>query len=296
MLIDKYLQYIRSERGYSELTVLSYQTDLRQFEEYVEKKKSKTFDLTQTEAEDVRNWMVSLKLGGEKSSSINRKLSALRSFFKYLQKHDVVKKSPMSEILLAKKEKRLPSFLRENQMDDLLENLNDVFDDSFEGVRNKLIIEAFYTLGIRRAELISLKDENVNLSGNYLKVVGKGGKTRLIPFGERLKKSMQAYLQLRRETMRRTSVFFFQRATGEQMYPMLIHRIVNKYLKIVSSQTKTSPHVLRHTFATVMLNNGAEINAVKELLGHASLAATEVYTHTTFEELQKIYKQAHPRA
>lgn len=178
----------------------------------------------------------------------------------------------------------------------MLSGSSEVFEEGFEGVRDELIMETFYTLGIRLSELIGLKDTDVDLQAQTVLVNGKRNKQRYVPFGESLKQSMQAYLSIRDKEVPVRSGFFFLRPTGESLYPVLVYRIVHKYISVVSSMSKRSPHVLRHTFATAMLNNGAELEAVKELLGHSSLAATEVYTHTTFEQLQKNYKLAHPRA
>lgn len=296
MLIDKFLQYIKYEKCYSDHTSESYKTDLIQFKEFVEAGGTKEFDPLKIETKDVRSWIVSLMSKKEKPSSVGRKVSALKSFYKYLKKNEYIEKDPVKHVILPKKEKNLPTFLRESEMHELLDELDDVFDSDYEGVRDKMVIETFYTLGVRLSELIGMKDVDVDFSSKTVKVTGKGNKQRIIPFGDRLKQSMTQYLDLRRETTGVSNGYFFQKEDGSQMYPMLVYRIVNRYLEKVSSQKKKSPHVLRHTFATAMLNNGAEINAVKELLGHANLAATEVYTHTTFEQLKKIYKQAHPRA
>ncbi len=296
MLIERFLQYIKYERGYSEHTYTSYETDLLQFKDFVEKKSRKEFDSLSIETNDVREWVVSLMKQEEKASSVNRKLSALKSYFKFLRRSGLMETDPMRQIIAPKREKRLPTFLRESEIENLLDGIDDEFGSDFEGVRNRLIVETFYTLGIRLSELIGMKDPDVDFSGRSVKVTGKGNKQRIIPFGEKLKLSMQEYLRLRNETVQRVGDSFFVRENGEPMYPVMVYRIVHEHLERVSSLKKKSPHVLRHTFATAMLNNGAEINAVKELLGHANLAATEVYTHTTFEQLQKIYKQAHPRA
>ncbi len=296
MLIDKFLQYIKYEKCYSEHTYESYKTDLLQFKDFVESKGAKEFDPVKIETKDVREWIVFLMKQKEKASSVGRKISALKSFYKYLRKSSYVEKDPMRQVVIPKREKRLPTFVRETEMHQLLDEMVDVFEDDYEGVRDKLVIETFYTLGIRLSELIGMKDVDVDRGNKTVKVTGKGNKQRIIPFGDRLLQSMESYLQLREATTGVRNGYFFQKEDGSAMYPVLVYRIVRKYLMKVSSQKKKSPHVLRHTFATAMLNNGAEINAVKELLGHANLAATEVYTHTTFEQLQKIYKQAHPRA
>ncbi|MCQ2195525.1 MAG: tyrosine-type recombinase/integrase [Paludibacteraceae bacterium] len=297
MLISKFLQYIKYEKGYSSHTFISYKTDLDQFRDFVESQ-SMEFDPAKVDSTLVREWEVSLMEAGEKASSVGRKMTALKSFFKYLKQHGFVTHNPMRGVTSPKKEKVLPKFLRESEMDDLLseEGVQDVFGKDFEGVRDRLIVEMFYTLGIRLSELIGIKDVDVNVATMTVLITGKRNKQRLIPFGTKLGESIAAYEKLRDEVVPRSCDRLFVRESGEALYPMLVYRVVTKYITLVSSLSKRSPHVLRHTFATAMLNNGAELSAVKELLGHASLAATEVYTHTTFEQLRKIYKQAHPRA
>lgn len=296
MAFEKFLQYIRYEKRYSEHTGDSYQTDLDQFKKYFEETKGEEFSPQNVETKDVRNWMISLMKEGEKPTTINRKLSAMKSYYRYLKRQGEVKRSPLVGIVSPKKEERLPVFVRESSMEELLDgDLSEEFGEDFDGVRNKLMIDTFYTLGLRRAELIGLKDGDVDLSGKVVKILGKGNKERYVPFDEPLKESIENYLR-KRETVEEGEGYFFRKSDGRPLYPMMVWRIVNKYLTMLGQQQKKSPHVLRHSFATAMLNNGAEINAVKELLGHSSLAATQIYTHLTVEQLQKIYKQAHPRA
>lgn len=296
MAFEKFLQYIRYEKRYSEHTGDSYQTDLEQFKKYFEETKGEGFSPQNVETKDVRNWMISLMKEGEKPTTINRKLSAMKSYYRYLKRQGEVKRSPLVGIVAPKKEERLPVFVRESSMEELLDgDLSEEFGEDFDGVRNKLMIDTFYTLGLRRAELIGLKDGDVDLSGKVVKILGKGNKERYVPFDEPLKESIENYLR-KRETVEEGEGYFFRKSDGRPLYPMMVWRIVNKYLTMLGQQQKKSPHVLRHSFATAMLNNGAEINAVKELLGHSSLAATQIYTHLTVEQLQKIYKQAHPRA
>lgn len=297
MLIDRFLQYIKYEKGYSSHTFVSYETDLLQFEEFVMKRCGvKEITLDKVDSCLVREWIVSMMEAGVSASSVNRKMSTLKSFYTYLCKQEVIKKSPMSQVVSPKMKKRLPHFLREEEMSDMLSVDSQLFGEGFEGVRDELIMETFYTLGIRLSELVALKDTDVDLQAKTVLVNGKRKKQRYVPFGDPLKQAMSSYLSLRNKEVPERSGFFFVRPTGEALYPMLVYRVVRKYISVVSSLSKKSPHVLRHTFATAMLNNGAELEAVKELLGHSSLAATEVYTHTTFEQLQKNYKLAHPRA
>jgi integrase/recombinase XerC len=294
MFIEKFLQYIKYEKKYSSHTFVSYQTDLDQFRDFVESR-SIAFDPEKIDTSLIREWIIILMEEGLSASSVNRKLSALKSFYRFLKQHEFVSHNPLKRITAPKMKKQLPKFLKEDEMQHLLDGHEDLFENDFEGKRNKLMIEMFYTLGIRLSELINIKNTDIDLSRQTIMITGKRNKQRLLPFGERLAVSIEEYSQVR-DNQVSGAMYLFVKESGEKLYPMLVYRIVNKYIEMVSSLTKKSPHVLRHTFATAMLNNGAELNAVKELLGHSSLAATEVYTHTTFEQLQKIYKQAHPRA
>jgi len=295
MFIDKFLQYTRYEKNCSSHTLVSYSTDLSQFKDFVESR-SIEFDPDKIDASLIREWVISLMESGISSTSVNRKLSALKSFYRFLKQHSLVLNNPLKKIVSPKNKKQLPKFLKEDEMENLLDGYGGLFGDDFEGVRNKLIIDMFYTLGIRLSELIGIKDKDIDLGMKTVIITGKRNKQRLLPFGERLKNSVIEYMKVRDEVISNQCGKLFVKEDGKELYPMLVYRLVNKHITQVSSLSKRSPHVLRHTFATTMLNNGAELNAVKELLGHSSLAATEVYTHTTFEQLQKIYKQAHPRA
>lgn len=294
MMIDKFLQYIKYEKAYSSHTFVSYQSDLMQFERYC-REVSGAFEPQTIDSSLIRDWVVSLMESGDKATSINRKLTALRSFYNFLKRYGYVKNNPMKVIVALKREKLLPKFMKEDEMERLLE-VENPFDDSFEGIRDNLIIDMFYSLGIRLSELIGIKDSDVDLNKNVVLINGKRNKQRLVPFGNYLKESILQYIKERDANVEKCVENFFVKKDGKALYTVLVYRVVKRYLGMVTTQSKRSPHVLRHTFATSMLNNGAELNAVKELLGHASLAATEVYTHTTFEQLQKIYKQAHPRA
>ena len=293
MLIKAFLDYLRLERNYSEKTIVSYRTDLQEFEEFF-KKVDAELDFARVDADVVRNWMVSLMDDGRAATSVNRKLSSLRSFYRFLLKRKVVSVDPMLKVVGPKKKKPLPSFVREKDMDRLLDGL--LFDGSFEGCRDRTILEVFYATGMRRSELIELNDADVDLSAKLIKVTGKRNKQRLIPFGEELAEDLLNYIKVRNETLSQGAEAFFVLKNGARMYSEAIYRLVRRYLSGVVTLKKRSPHVLRHTFATAMLNGKAELRAVKELLGHESLATTEVYTHTTFEELKKVYEQAHPRA
>lgn len=253
-----------------------------------------TFSPESVDLDMVRNWVVSLVEGNISPRTISRKVSALRSFFKFLVKRKVISSTPIRGIQLPKIRKQLPAFLRQEEMDLLLDETD--FGDGFRAVRDRLIINLFYSTGIRSAELIGLKDIDVDVSISVLKVTGKRNKQRIIPFGEELRTWIEEYREIRDREISSNSEFFFIKEDGESLYPELVYRVVTRYLKTVSTLTKKSPHVLRHTFASAMLNNEAGLNSVKELLGHSSLASTEVYTHISIEELKQSYKQAHPRA
>ena len=293
MLKEAFLDYLRLERNYSERTIVSYGTDLREFEGYLEKTEAE-LDFTKVHADVVRNWISELMDEGRTATSVNRKLSSLRSFYRFLLRRKEITVNPMLKIVGLKKKKPLPSFVREKDMNRLLDGLS--FDEGFEGCRDRTILEMFYATGMRLSELIGLDDVDVDLSARLIKVTGKRNKQRLIPFGDELAEDLLIYIKVRDDAFPDGVEAFFIRKNGKRMYPMQVYRIVKRNLSKVVTLKKKSPHVLRHTFATAMLNDNAELRAVQALLGHESLATTEVYTHTTFEELKKVYEQAHPRA
>ena len=293
MLIDSFLNFLQYEKNYSEKTINSYRVDLIQLEEYI-KNNSEELTLTKVDADIIRQWIIDLTKKGYTTSSVNRKLSSLRSFYKFLLLKQEIIKDPTRKINGPKKKKPLPIFLKEKEINKVLEETN--FKEGFIGIRDQMIIEMFYTTGIRLSELIGLDNKDINFEDSLIKVKGKRNKERLIPFGDELKESMLRYISVRDETITVKSEAFFIKENGERLYNALVERLVKRQLSKVVTLKKKSPHVLRHTFATVMLNNEANLNAIKEILGHTSLAATEVYTHTTFEELKNIYKLAHPRA
>lgn len=293
MLKDSFLKFLRFEKNYSDKTIVSYGTDLSKFEEYF-KKLDENLDFTAVDADIIRGWVLSLMEDGYTATSVNRKLSSLRSFYHYLLRQGVVSVDSLLKVTGPKKKKPLPVFIKDADMTRLLDET--AFDAGFEGLRDRLILEVFYETGIRRSELIGLTDADVDLFAKQIKVTGKRNKQRLIPFGDELKGDIEAYLSARKDLLPEGGEAFFVRKNGKAMYPYLVYLLVKRYLSRVVSLKKKSPHVLRHTFATSMLNNHAELSAVKELLGHESLTTTEVYTHTTFEELKKVYEQAHPRA
>jgi integrase/recombinase XerC len=294
MWIVEFLQYIRYEKNFSAHTVVAYRRDLSQFFEFLQNN-YQTDDPSLVEPDMIRSWMVSLLENNNSTRTVNRKLSCLKSYWHYLVRKDLTKKNPAQRIVSPKTKKCLPVFLKVDEMAEIFEQKGKN-DDQFENTRDRLIIEVFYQTGIRLSELIGISDDDMDTGTCLLKVTGKRNKQRLIPFGPILKNEIIEYLTLRNENVEGNPVRFFVRKNGLPLYPQMVYRMVHQKLTNVATLSKNSPHVLRHTFATTLLNNGAELNAVKELLGHSSLSATEVYTHTTFEELKKVYKQAHPRA
>lgn len=289
---DSFLKYLRFERNYSEKTIVSYGIDLDKFEAYF-RGVDEGLDFKSVDADVIRGWILSMMDEGYSASSVGRKLSALRSFYHYLLKKGEIEVDPVRKVMAPKKKKTIPVFVREEDMNRLLDDTD--FGKDFEGVRNRLILEFFYVTGVRLSELVGLKDADVDFSAKVVKVTGKRNKQRIIPFGSELDADLKQYLSLRNETCGMTD-FFFVRSNGHKLNAPAVYLLVRRSLSKVVTLKKKSPHVLRHSFATSMLNNQAELGAVKELLGHESLTTTEIYTHATFEELKKVYEQAHPRA
>lgn len=289
---DSFLKYLRFERNYSEKTIVSYGIDLDKFEAYF-RGVDEGLDFKSVDADVIRGWILSMMDEGYSASSVGRKLSALRSFYHYLLKKGEIEVDPVRKVMAPKKKKTIPVFVREEDMNRLLDDTD--FGKGFEGVRDRLILEFFYVTGVRLSELVGLKDADVDFSAKVVKVTGKRNKQRIIPFGSELDADLKQYLSLRNETCGMTD-FFFVRNNGQKLNASAVYLLVRRSLSKVVTLKKKSPHVLRHSFATSMLNNQAELGAVKELLGHESLTTTEIYTHTTFEELKKVYEQAHPRA
>ena len=293
MIVESFLKYLDLERNYSDKTITSYRIDLEQFETYL-KGIEEDLDVVGADADLVRGWVIYLMDDGYSSSSVNRKLSSLRALYRYLLKKELIRVDPTQKVIAPKKEKPLPVFVKESEMDTLLDEVD--FGDDFKGKRDHLIIQMFYSTGMRRAELIGLDDDDVDLNACLIKVTGKRNKQRLIPFGEELKGEIESYLSVRNESTQAATGAFFLGTRGRRITPNVVNNLVKQRLSKVVTLKKKSPHVLRHTFATSMLNHDAELEAVRDLLGHSNLSATEIYTHTTFEMLKKVYKQAHPRA
>lgn len=284
-----FIKYLTYEKRFSEHTITAYRTDLNQFYDFCEIGDNEIISDSKT----IRHWMASLLEEKYSTRSINRKISSLKTFYKFLLKNKIIDKNPFEKIITPKTYKKLPVFVSEENMEIFLEE--NFFEKSYAGCRDKLVIEILYNTGIRLSELINIKETDINFSKKEIKVKGKRNKERIIPISDKLTVNIKDIINLKKEEGINL-LYIVTSNKGEKAYPKLIYRIVNKHLTTVSTITKKSPHVLRHTFATHLLNNGADLNAIKELLGHANLAATQVYTHNTFEKLNNIYKLAHPRA
>jgi integrase/recombinase XerC len=283
-----FLNYLSTERRFSEHTCLAYKKDIEQFIEF--SGVIQQSELLEVEAKLIRGWIVDLIDNGYVNRSVNRKLSSLRTYFGWLAKTGTIDTNPMQSIKGPKAEKRLPSFAQQQEFKESKTKV--LFGEDFDGVRDKLMFEVLYQTGIRSSELVNLRD--VNVDKQQIKVLGKRNKERIIPIGEQLGELINRYRDLRKELLANND-YFFVLNSGKKLYPKFVYRKINKYLGLVTDLEKKSPHVMRHTFATHMLNNGAGLEALKELLGHASLSATQIYTHNSFSEITTIYSQSHPR-
>lgn len=293
MFIDSFIGYLKAERGYSACTLKAYGTDLRAFEEYLQGV-DESLSLLEADDDIVRRWVSSLMDEKKAASSVGRKLSSLRAFYSYLCNEGLVAVSPVQNIPSPKRRKRLPSFVKEQEMDAILDG---VFGDDFESQRDKLIIMLFYETGVRLAELVNLDVSSVDFSNGVIKVDGKRNRQRVIPFVGELREHLLSYIMVREKVASAGETAFFVSGKGSRVSRSCVYRLVRRILTDNGVQlSKRSPHVLRHSFATAMLNNDADLGVVKELLGHRQLATTEIYTHLTFEELKDFYKKAHPRA
>lgn len=290
---DSFLEYLEAERNYSLATIESYAKDLAEFQDFMEGQNPDA-SWASAQSDDVREWVIYL-LDEQRlaASSVNRKLSALRSFYKYLRRMGRVSVNPMEKVIAPKKRKPLPHFVRESEMDRLLELTKE--DRSFVGIRDRLVLMVFYETGIRRAELLGMTDASVDLAARQIKVTGKRNKQRIVPFGEELAREFEAYLNAREELQGVKDPMLFVNENGAAVTESQVSNLVKKYLSMVTTIEKKSPHVLRHSFATAMLNNHADLTSIQKLLGHESVATTEIYTHVSFEDLKSEYKNAHPR-
>lgn len=295
-MIETFLQYLQFEKRCSAHTVSGYRTDLLQFSNFLENT-YQVSDLLHADYLMIRSWLALLMENKITARSIRRKKSALQSFYRFALKQESISQSPMARVISPKSPKRLPVFVEEDKMQCLFDRFMIPEPDDFCGIRDLLILEMFYATGMRLSELVNLKESDVNPESRSLKVLGKRNKERVIPFGSRLSELIGNYLQIKHRLFDgSSSEFLFVTHKGKKIYQKLVYRAVNYYLSMVTTQDKKSPHVLRHTFATHMLNKGADLNAIKEILGHANLSATQIYTHNTIEKLKTIYKQAHPKA
>lgn len=291
-LQESFINYLKYERRNSSHTVVAYKIDLDQFVQFCIKVVGE-FDHKKVDNKLIREWVVSLMADRNSPRSVNRKVSTLKAFYKHLLKMGEIDKSPVMQVPLPKIRKKLPNFVEESNLHHLLDD--GFFTTDFQGIRNKLIIALLYGTGIRLSELLTLTEDHLDLKQYLIKVIGKGNKERLIPFPRSLKTLIDDYRLIKTETFGTAKGTLILTDKGAPAYEKLIYRVVTSYLAMVTSLEKKSPHVLRHSYATHLLNKGADLNAVKELLGHSNLAATEVYTHTTFQKLHSIYEQAHPR-
>ena len=291
-MIQKFLDYLSFEKRYSPHTINAYRRDLNQFKQFL--LTAYEIDVPRKATHQmIRSWIVDLMERDLSSRSVNRKISSLKSFFKFLLRRGDISSNPMSKILSPKTSKKLPVFVEETKMGDLFKE--DIFSNDFQGWRDRLTIELFYITGMRLSELINIKESDI-VNYRYVKVLGKGNKERLIPLTKKFGVTVNKYLELKRQ-----QIFDFNSEelitldNGKKLYEKFVYRMVNRYLSLITSMDKKSPHVLRHTFATHMLNNGADLNSIKEILGHANLSATQIYTHNTIEKLKNIHKQSHPK-
>jgi len=291
---ESFLQYLQIEKRYSPHTVRSYLNDLDQFYAFLSSLGLPEDPVSAT-SHDIRAWIVSMLDNNYSTVSVHRKISCLRVFYRYMRKDGILKSDPLEKVVLPKRKKTLPVFIEEEALTRLLDNYS--FGDGFAGIRNRTIIEILYLTGMRRSELVGLKDNDVDLAEGSVKVTGKRNKQRIIPLLKPFLARLQEYIKVRNDNVETLdNGWFFITDKGNKLYDKYVYNTVNSYLAMVTTIEKKSPHILRHTFATHMLNRGADLNSIKELLGHANLSATQIYTHNTFEKLKKVYKQAHPRA
>jgi len=292
--IKDFLNYLQYQKRYSRHTIISYETDLTAFSHFLQTQYGET-SIEDIKPAFIRTWLASLKELGNTSKTINRKISALKSFFKYQLKKEILQISPMEVISSPKNAKRLPQFVDKKDIDTLFTYVE--FTDDWQGATERLILQILYNSGIRQAELINLQQNQIDINNTSIKVLGKGNKERIIPISNQLKSSIQSYIKLKKEQFPQDKEpCLLINKKGKKLYPRYVYDVVKKYLSMVTTIDKKSPHILRHSFATHLTNNGADINAIKELMGHSSLAATQIYTHNSIEKLKEAFKKAHPKA
>lgn len=290
---ESFINYLKYEKRYSHLTATAYKKDLDQFEEFYVKTIG-DFNVEGINDKIARMWVVELMDKGISARTVNKKISALKSFYKYLLRFEVVKENNLDNVIVPKVRKKLPQFVEEKNLDHLLDD--GYFGKDFEALRDKLILSLLYGTGVRLSELMHLKDADIHTSEFLIKVLGKRNKERIVPYPRSLNQLIEEYKSVRNRLFGSPTECLLLTEKGKPVYEKLIYRVVNKYLSMVTTLDKKSPHVLRHSFATHMLNRGADLNAVKEMLGHANLSATQIYTHTSLEKIRKVYRQAHPRS
>jgi integrase/recombinase XerC len=302
MIYEGFVRFLKFEKRYSSHTVTSYINDVNQFMDFLQSEYTfiieSEVDYISINTKQVRNWVVCLVENKQQASSIKRKVSALKTFFKTLQINGIIKNNPADKISTPKIPERLPKFISEKSITQLYENKVELFEDTYDGQLQFIIIELLYGTGIRRDELINIKLTDINWAKKELKILGKGNKERILPLGKEIINLLSEYVEIRNSKIENSEVFTYLLITskGEKLYPNYVYRTVKKYLSLCSTVEKKSPHILRHSFATHLSNNGAKLNDIKELLGHSSLASTQIYTHNTIEQLKEIYKLAHPKA
>jgi len=293
-IIESFLGHLTFQKRYSQHTIISYRNDLTAFFNFIAAEFDTT-SLTEIKSPFIKTWLADLKEGGMESKSLNRKISSLKSFFKFQLKQGVLLSSPMTTVISPKIKKRLPQYVAEKDIDTLFRYVE--FPDTWEGKTHRLILELFYNTGMRQAELVNLKESQIDPGNCNVKVLGKGKKERILPLSRKLMEQLKLYMNFKRTQFDQCNdEFLLCNEKGRCLYPKYVYNAVKKYLTAVTTIDKKSPHILRHTFATHLMNNGADLNAVKELLGHSSLAATQVYTHNTIEKLKNVHKMAHPKA
>jgi len=294
ILTKTFIDYLTFQKRYSPHTIVSYENDLCGFFDFIELQFGST-KIEEINASFVRSWLATMKEAGMESKSLNRKISSLKSFFKYLLKQGIVLASPMVTIVSPKVKKRLPQFVDEKDIHTLFSYVE--FPDNWEGKTHRLLLQLFYNTGMRQAELVNLTESQIDSSNGNIKVLGKGNKERILPVSKDLMMLIKDYIDGKRINFEQfDNELLLVNGKGKRLYPKYVYNVVRQYLTSVTTIDKKSPHVLRHSFATHLMNHGADLNAVKELLGHSSLAATQIYTHNTIEKLKDIYKKAHPKA